>query len=73
MGTDGNGEAIESIANGEMAGTAAQRPGEIGAICLRMLVDVIKSGEIGDVNMEPETELLDSFIISPENVSEHRN
>jgi len=73
VGTDGNGEAIESIANGEMAGTAAQRPGEIGAICLRMLVDVIKSGEIGDVNMEPETELLDSFIISPENVSEHRN
>ena len=72
VGTDGNSEAVESIAQGGMAGTAAQKPDVIGATCLDMLVDWIKEGKTGDVNTEVETVLLDSYIISRENVEEYR-
>ncbi|MBC8570713.1 sugar ABC transporter substrate-binding protein [Zongyangia hominis] len=72
VGTDGNSEAIESIANGHMAGTAAQKPDVIGETCLEMLVEFIRSGKEGGMDYEMENVLLDSYIISPDNVAEHQ-
>lgn len=72
VGTDGNSEAIESIASGHMAGTAAQKPDVIGATCLEMLVEFIRSGEEGGMDYEMENVLLDSYIINRENVEEYR-
>ena len=65
-------EAIESIASGHMAGTAAQKPDVIGATCLEMLVEFIRSGEEGGMDYEMENVLLDSYIINRENVEEYR-
>lgn len=71
VGTDGNTEAIQSIADGHMAGTAAQKPDVIGAVCLEMLVNFIREGKQGGVDYEMENVLLDSYIINAENVNEY--
>jgi D-allose transport system substrate-binding protein len=57
VGTDGAPEAIESVANGELAATVAQDPAEIGAVSLRVLVEAM-NGERAQIGVDEEPELI---------------
>lgn len=70
VGTDGDSEAIASIANGQLSATVAQDPALIGATSLDLLIKNTTSGNIGSVGTFPKKTPVSSVLISSENVAD---
>lgn len=70
VGTDGDSEAVASIANGQLSATVAQDPAKIGANSLDLLIDAVNSGNKGTVGTFPEKTPVESVLISSDNVKE---
>lgn len=70
-GTDGNDDAIQSVADGELAATVAQDPAAVGAKGLQLMVEAVEN----DAAMEPGAEVpvygIDAILITSENASEY--
>lgn len=70
-GTDGNDDAIQSVADGKLAATVAQNPAAVGAKGLQLMVEAVEN----DAAMEPGAEVpvygIDAILITSENASEY--
>lgn len=70
-GTDGNDDAIQSVADGKLAATVAQDPAAVGAKGLQLMVEAVEN----DTAMEPGAEVpvygIDAILITSENASEY--
>ena len=70
-GTDGNDDAIQSVADGKRAATVAQDPAAVGAKGLQLMVEAVEN----DAAMEPGAEVpvygIDAILITSENASEY--
>lgn len=64
VGTDGAAEALTSVEAGELSATVAQNSAEIGATSLRKMIETVKAGTEIDVNADPETIPVDSYIVT---------
>lgn len=53
-GTDGDKDAVESVANGELTATVAQNPAGIGITALQGLIDAIEHPDAYPASAEPE-------------------
>ena len=63
-GTDGNDDAIASVQAGELAGTVAQDPANIGATALEMLVNMIKNATPIDLAADVPVEFVAAQLIT---------
>lgn len=70
VGTDGDAEAITSIANSELSATVAQDPAQIGAVSLDLLIKEVEKGNKGEIGVFPEKTPVESTLITVENASE---
>lgn len=70
VGTDGDEEAITSVANGQLSATVAQDPAGIGAMGLSLLVDSVSDGKQGEVGTFPEKTPVDSILVTKDNANE---
>jgi D-allose transport system substrate-binding protein len=70
VGTDGIPEAYQSVKDGAMAATVAQDPGEIGVVCLNMLLEAVRSGNPGSLDEEAEFKYVDSILVTVDNVDD---
>lgn len=70
VGTDGIDEAYKSIQSGALAGTIAQNPAQIGIDCFDMLLEAIKSGNVGSATQEPINKFAESILVTIENVND---
>lgn len=71
VGTDGDKEAVQSVADGQMTATVAQDPAQIGATSLDLLVKAVEEGNKGEVGKFPETTPVDSVVIDSANAAEY--
>lgn len=65
VGTDASEETHLAIADGSMV-AVTQDPGEIGATCLRILIDAINKGETGSLEYTPVSELVNANLVTAE-------
>ena len=72
VGTDGDSEAVESIAAGQLSATVAQDPAQIGATSLDLLIDSVENGTEAKVGEFPEKTPIDSVLITEENADEYK-
>ena len=70
-GTDGNDDAIQSVADGKLCATVAQDPAAVGAKGLELMVEAVEN----DAAMEPGAEVpstgIDAILITVDNASEY--
>lgn len=70
-GTDGNDDAIQSVADGKLAATVAQDPAAVGARGLQLMIEAVEN----DAQMVPGAEVpvhgIDAILITAENASEY--
>ena len=71
VGTDGDKEAVQSVADGQLSATVAQDPAQIGATSLELLVEAVEAGNKGEVGVFPETTPVESVLIDSTNASEY--
>lgn len=64
VGTDGDAEARDSVAQGQLAATVAQDPAGIGAASLEAMVNAVKNQVKINPDLEPEMIPVDSQIVS---------
>lgn len=69
-GTDGDGEAVSSIAGGGLSATVAQDPARIGAASLDLLIHAVESGDKGKVGTFPEKTPVESVLVTAKNAAE---
>ncbi|MDD7593119.1 MAG: D-allose transporter substrate-binding protein [Peptoniphilaceae bacterium] len=70
VGTDGNEDAVQSVADGKLGATVAQDPAQVGARSLELLVEAVKAGEKpGDKEMI--TEMVEPILVEPLNVQDY--
>lgn len=70
VGTDGNSDAIQSVADGNLAATVAQDPAGVAARSLELLVEAYNNGQKpGEV--ECVEEYVDPILITVENAEEN--
>lgn len=72
VGTDGDSEAIDSIANGELSATVAQDPAQIGATSLNLLMEAVESGTAAVVGTFPEKTPVDSILVTSDNAADFK-
>ena len=60
VGTDGNSDAIESVMRGELAATVRQKPDQIGARGVQMLIEAVNAGQMPD---EPKMEMVKAELV----------
>ncbi len=70
VGTDGDEEAIVSVANGQLSATVAQDSAKIGATSLDLLIEACENGTTGQVGTFPEKTPVDSILVTKENAVE---
>ena len=70
VGTDGDAEAVSSIANNELSATVAQDPAQIGATSLDLLIDAVASGTKGEVGKFPEKTPVESVLVTADNAAD---
>lgn len=63
-GTDGDKDAVESVANGELTATVAQNPAGIGITALQGLIDAIANPDAYPASAEPEKTPVDAVMIT---------
>ena len=70
-GTDGNDDAIQSVADGKLCATVAQDPAAVGAKGLELMVQAVKE----DLPMEPGAEVsttgIDAILITADNAADY--
>lgn len=67
VGTDASDETNQAIKAGRMA-AVCQDPGAIGAACMDLLVDAIKSGEPITPETKPVSKLVDAALVTKDNL-----
>ena len=72
VGTDGDTEAVESIAAEQLSATVAQDPAQIGASSLDLLIDAVENGTTAEVGTFPEKTPIDSVLITAENAADYQ-
>ena len=72
VGTDGDAEAVESIAAEQLSATVAQDPAQIGATSLDLLIDSVENGTEGKVGEFPEKTPIDSVLITADNAADYQ-
>ncbi len=72
VGTDGDAEAVESIAAEQLSATVAQDPAQIGATSLDLLIDAVENGTEAKVGEFPEKTPIDSVLITAENAADYQ-
>nr|WP_294524769.1 D-allose transporter substrate-binding protein [uncultured Blautia sp.] len=72
VGTDGDTEAVESIAAEQLSATVAQDPAQIGATSLDLLIDAVENGTEAKVGEFPEKTPIDSVLITAENAADYQ-
>ena len=72
VGTDGDSEAVESIAAGQLSATVAQDPAQIGATSLDLLIDSVENGTEAKVGEFPEKTPIDSVLITKDNADDYK-
>ena len=70
-GTDGNDDAIQSVADGKLAATVAQDPAAVGARGLELMVEAVTKGEAITPTVDIPTEGIDAILITNENAAEY--
>ena len=73
VGTDGDAEAVSSIANNELSATVAQDPAQIGATSLDLLIEAVESGKKGEVGKFPEKTPVESVLVTAENAADFQS
>ncbi len=70
-GTDGNPDAIQSVADGKLAATVAQDPAAVGAKSLQLMVEVATAG--GEIVPEVDIPVhsIEAILITSENAAEY--
>lgn len=70
-GTDGNDDAIQSVADGKLCATVAQDPAAVGAKSLDLMVEALKN----DAKMTPSTDVqtygIDAILITKDNAQQY--
>lgn len=70
-GTDGNDDAIQSVADGKLCATVAQDPAAVGAKGLELMVQAVEE----DLPMEPGAEVpttgIDAILITADNAADY--
>lgn len=69
VGTDGDKEAVTSVANGQLSATVAQDSAKIGAMSFDLLVEAVKKGTKGVIGKMPEKTPVASVLITKDNAS----
>lgn len=67
VGTDASDETKQAIKDGKMV-AVCQDPGGIGATCLDILVDAVKSGQPVTSKTQPVSKLVDAALVTRDNV-----
>lgn len=70
VGTDGDAEAVSSIAGGGLSATVAQNPAQIGATSLDILINAVESGDKGTVGTFPEKTPVESVLVTAQNAAD---
>lgn len=70
VGTDGNPDAIQSVADGKLSATVAQDPAGVGARSLELLVQAFRAGEKPG-EKEAIIEMVNPILVTAENADEH--
>ena len=70
VGTDGDTEAVESIAAEQLSATVAQDPAQIGASSLDLLIDAVENGTTAEVVKFQDKTPIDSVLITAENAAD---
>lgn len=68
VGTDGDSEAVRSVANGQLSATVAQDSAQIGATSFNLLVKAVQNGTKGVVGKIPAKTPVESVLITKDNV-----
>ena len=70
-GTDGNTDAIQSVADGKLAATVAQDPAGIGARGLQLMVEAVKKG--GAITPSEDVSIfnIDAVLINKDNAAQY--
>ena len=68
VGTDGDSEAVRSVANGQLSATVAQNSAQIGATSFNLLVKAVQNGTKGVVGKIPAKTPVESVLITKDNV-----
>jgi len=70
-GTDGNDDAIQSVADGKLTATVAQDPAAVGAKGLDLMVEAVQK----NAEMKPSTDIttygIDAILITKDNASQY--
>lgn len=70
-GTDGNDDAIQSVADGKLAATVAQDPAAVGAKGLNLMVEAVQK----NAEITPSTDIttcgIDAILITKDNASQY--
>lgn len=70
VGTDGDEEAITSVANGQLSATVAQNPSSIGATALDLLIEAVEKETKAEVGTFPEKTPVDSILVTKDNAGD---
>lgn len=70
-GTDGNDDAIQSVADGKLAATVAQDPAAVGAKGLQLMVEAVENDAAMEIGAEVPVYGIDAILITSENASEY--
>ena len=69
-GTDGNDDAIQSVADGKLAATVAQDPAAVGARGLQLMVEAVEK----DAALEPGADVpvygIEAILITKDNAAD---
>lgn len=68
VGTDGDSEAVQSVADNQLSATVAQDSAQIGAISFSLLVKAVQNGTKGVIGKIPTKTPVESVLITKENV-----
>ena len=70
-GTDGNADAIQSVADGKLSATVAQDPAAVGAKGLQLMVEAVTNGAA----IEPKTDIpvygIEAVLINKDNAAQY--
>lgn len=70
-GTDGNDDAIQSVADGKLAATVAQDPAAVGARGLQLMVEAVEKGEAIESIVDVSVYDIDAILITKENAADY--
>lgn len=70
-GTDGDKDAVEAVAAGNMTATVAQDSANIGVVSLQLLVDACENPDSFTASAAPEKTPVDAILVNSENAADY--